>query len=208
MSYAEILQEIKVSKSSLSLWLRDVPLSEEDKARHMKRHIAGVQPKAVTAMIEKYKKIREKEYSIGKKLALDSSNTLMVLGCGLYWAEGTKSRNIASLANTCPELAKKFFDFLVLCVEIPKESICIEFIYHGDEGNAPPEESQVYWSNVFGVEREKVKATKNRDKRPRTGRKKNRHLHGMALVSVYKTGFVSRLYGAMEICTGKVFNFD
>ena len=205
-SYNEILSLLKVSKGSLSLWLRDIPISSEKKKELNRRGYMNGQVQATLAMQKKWKLWRDEAREEGRQLALKSSNSLMIIGCTLYWCEGSKNRNRIVLPNTCPELAKKFYDFLIFSLKIPTSKIKIEFIYHGDEGNAAVEDSKKFWSNLFGINESCVTATKNKDKRERTGFKKNRHLHGVVIVSVISTKYAQMLYGAMEICTNKVFN--
>jgi len=104
LSYNEIRKQIPVAKSSLSLWLKSIPLSEADRKRLYNKQIQILlrgpysqkerREKEVKAIIEK----AEKEI----KLPL-SFDTYRLLGAFLYWAEGSKGK-MFNMANSDPYL--------------------------------------------------------------------------------------------------------
>lgn len=120
------------------------------------------------------------------------------MGCSLYWAEGTKKKNKVSLANTDGALVKVFYDFLDLYFPSKKHKIKIDFCFHGCDENASEEEGVRYWASLLSVPVDSVRAFPNKDKRPKTGKKKNRHRFGMCILTLDDTSVAQHIYGALE----------
>lgn len=92
LSYKAIVKLIKVSKSTLSLWLRDVELLNSQKANLLKSIELG---RYKAAKNKKEQRIRATQLIIEEanveflKLV---NNKLFLCGLMLYWAEGTKNK--------------------------------------------------------------------------------------------------------------------
>jgi hypothetical protein len=198
-TYREIQKILHVSKGSLSLWLKSKP--------RPKRNIEAMTQRAIAAgriarmnfasrrMIwreEGRKKAQEKDYR-------------HAVGCSLYWAEGAKGRHGVKLANTDEKLIYEFVDFLRVSVGVEDKDIKVEVSVHED-GECTGEECELFWASYLGLNGSAVKSFRNKDKRPRTGLKKNRHKHGMAIVLVHKTSVIQHIYGAIEEYFGASFH--
>ena len=91
-SYNEILKNIKVSKSTLSFWLRDVILNNKAnkkllKGRELSRYFAA----------ESHKQKRKSDTATAIEIGLQEfhsllKNPLFLAGLCLYWAEGDKHK--------------------------------------------------------------------------------------------------------------------
>ncbi len=92
-SYSQILSVVPVSHSSLSIWLRDIKLSELQKANLEKRQVQGSLKGALIRKndrILRSKKIKESASGDIDKL---SKRELWLIGVALYWAEGSKEKD-------------------------------------------------------------------------------------------------------------------
>ena len=115
MSYSQIKGKIKVSKSTLSGWLSDMPLSEKrirelraDSPIRIERYRNTMRAKKDVRLREVYKKVSN---DIGKF----SKRELFLAGLFLYWGEGTKAQNsLVAITNTNPYLIKFFIKWLKL----------------------------------------------------------------------------------------------
>lgn len=115
MSYSQIKEKIGVSKSSLSVWLREYPLSDKKindlRANSPKRiekfrNTMMAKREAASALV--YKKMSNK---IGKL----SQRDVLIGGIFLYWGEGSKSADyVTSVSNTDPNVLKFFLRWLSL----------------------------------------------------------------------------------------------
>jgi len=93
-SYKEILKIITVAKSTLSNWLKDLPLTEGEKQYLKTRTDANISRGRIKAATS----IRKRSMAIDHKIFLDSktdfekfiNEPFFQLGLALYWAEGAK----------------------------------------------------------------------------------------------------------------------
>jgi hypothetical protein len=114
-SLKEIADKIHISKSTASIWLDDVLLSEKAKTRLKKRKIFG-QYKSI--QISKEKRImRNKQYNIMAIKTLKhfafNTNTAKILCSLIYYCEGIKgSDSRVTFINSDPTLIKLFLSLL------------------------------------------------------------------------------------------------
>ena len=55
-------------------------------------------------------------------------------GCMLYWAEGTKNRNVASVTNSDVNLLRFFHRFLTECLGVTEESLVVHIHFYTGNG--------------------------------------------------------------------------
>jgi len=126
-SYSQIKDELKISKSTLSPWLKNYPLSKE--------RIEELTSKN-ERRIENYRKTRQRQKEeILKKIYLEekskifplSKRDLFIAGLFLYWGEGAKTKDAeTSLSNTDPVMAKFFIYWLENSLKINRNKIKIK----------------------------------------------------------------------------------
>src|SRR3989344_5227472 len=104
LSYNEIRKQVKVAKSTLSLWLKDAPLTETQKKKFYTNQILNL---ARGAQSQKERRLREiAEIVKNAKSEISSSISLesyRLFGAALYWAEGNKKNNLG-ITNSDPYL--------------------------------------------------------------------------------------------------------
>lgn len=150
-SYSEIKRIMEVSKSSLSLWLRDVPLTSDQIKR-----IKGDKEKAIERFIEAMRFKREKRlssyYEKQRKTWLPlSDRELFLAGLFLYWGEGNKaSRHTISISNTDPTMLVFSLIWMIKSLNIPKGSIKASLQLYSD---MDIEKAINYWSCILGIPR-------------------------------------------------------
>lgn len=114
-SYSMIKDKLGVSKSTLSSWLSDFPLSENRIQQLQARN-----PKRIERFRNTMKKKRdERRKSVLEKARKDlgklSKRDLFLAGLFLYWGEGTKTAYCkVSLSNTKPAVIRFFIKWLTL----------------------------------------------------------------------------------------------
>ena len=91
-SYNEILNEIAVSKSTLSIWLRNIPLRKEQQER-LTVHLRQENIKRLATKRKKYNQRKRRENIKQATFEFKNlfKNQLFLIGLMLYWAEGDKS---------------------------------------------------------------------------------------------------------------------
>ncbi len=148
-SYSQIKKILGVSKSSLSLWLRNYPLSK-DRIRLLRDWNES--------RIEKYRETRRKTrearldetYRIAKgKILPLSKKALHAAGLFLYWGEGGKSiHNPLCISNTDPSVMKFSLFWMTKILKIPKERIKFRLHLYSD---MDIDREHYFWQNQLSV---------------------------------------------------------
>lgn len=151
MSLNEIVRELNVSKSSVSLWVRDVKLTSKQRATLTARGFS-------VSAIEKRRLNRIANTRERHQLVIDAAKEqiwplnhyeLLLVGSALYWGEGNKSsRNVAAVTNSDPDIIKIMMKFFreVCGVEMGKFRGHVHTFSHLNAKKA-----EKYWSSVSGV---------------------------------------------------------
>jgi hypothetical protein len=125
-----------------------------------------------------------------------------IAGCMLYWAEGSKARNVAQLVNADPDLLETFLVFLRSCYGVPETRVALSvncFL-----GNGPTlEEIHDWWLARLGLPATCLR--KPIVNRPSSASKRLKgHIlpYGTARISVHSTFIVQSIYGAIQEYAG------
>lgn len=150
-SYGEIRKRIKVSKSTLTLWLRDIKLSKKQQKRI---YIELRQKNAYRlARANQRKRIKEtkKVVNEAKKEAINFlKNPLFLAGMMLYWAEGDKSdiTEIVKFSNSDPAMIKLIMRWFREICFVPENKFRVTIFIHRLFCRKNIES---FWSKVTGV---------------------------------------------------------
>ncbi|MBU2539736.1 hypothetical protein KJ786_01040 [Patescibacteria group bacterium] len=103
-SYNEIKKSVKVAKSTLSLWLKNIPLSPKHRKRLYTKQISilskGPQSQKERRIREIAEIIKNAKKEVSNSISLESYR---LFGAALYWAEGNK-KNGLEITNSDPYL--------------------------------------------------------------------------------------------------------
>ncbi|KKP32656.1 MAG: hypothetical protein UR20_C0020G0006, partial [Candidatus Woesebacteria bacterium GW2011_GWE2_31_6] len=154
-SYSEIKQIVNVSKSSLSLWLRNVQLTEKQISGLKEKKIRSVERFIKSMKIKR--QIRLETYLNNQKhkwLPL-SEREEFIAGLFLYSGEGNKvSSNSISISNTDPSVIKFSYYWMQNCLLIPREKIFLKLHLYDDMNI---EEETNFWSKEIGIDKKQFK---------------------------------------------------
>jgi hypothetical protein len=132
-SYSEIREKIKVSKSTLTLWLREVELTSEQKERLYVglRQANGYR----LAKLNQQKRIRQTKKILEEaenEFPLLVSNSLFLCGLMLYWAEGDKSeiREDVKFSNSDPAMVTFMMRWFREICKVRENKLKIELHIH------------------------------------------------------------------------------
>jgi len=124
-SLGDISRFLKVSKSSVSIWCRDLILTDNQKKILKESAIkAGHKGRLIGAEMNKRKRLEN--IKMFKRLAVRdlgqiSQRDLLVASISLYWAEGCKSGNRFIFINSDPQMIKLICRFLKDVLKISKD---------------------------------------------------------------------------------------
>ena len=193
-SLLQISKELKVSKSSASVWSRDVILTDEQRKNlHDYRNWCLGQQ----IFAKQCAKKREMWRQEGRQKAQDKTDWLYLAGCMLYWGEGKKERNCVGLANTDPNLVRFFVKFLKH-IGTNINDIVVNIRYYSSSQKKHDELSE-FWTTKLELPKSCIRSIKEDcDKRIRTGKRKNIHPYGICAVILTSTEIQQKILGAIE----------
>src|SRR3989344_5896473 len=150
-SMNEISGKIGVSKSSVSLWVRNVHLTDNQRKE--------LSQKGLTKdSIEKRRTTRLSRENARRQIIIDnakkeifnlSDQELKLIGIALYWGEGGKAnRGSVQLSNGDPRIIQLMMKFFKKVCKVPKEKFRGHIHIHP---HLNIKESEHYWSSISGI---------------------------------------------------------
>ncbi len=132
-SYSEIIKKVKVSKSTLSIWLRDVELTLRQKKRlYVTLKQKNAYRLAKMNQEKKMRKIKDIITEAKKESKNLIKNPLFLSGLMLYWAEGDKSdeREVVKFSNSDPIMIKLMMRWFRKICQVPENKFRIALHIH------------------------------------------------------------------------------
>ncbi len=151
-TYAQILEQVPVAKSTLSLWLRSIQLVKKQKYIMTEKRLAAVKRGWETSRKKRIDKTNAIQQTAILEIKEINALDLLTLGTMLDWAEGTKQRthNISQgicFSNSDPKMIKLFLKWLLECLKISSDDIYFNIYVH--ENHRSNTYSLVdYWAGV------------------------------------------------------------
>lgn len=132
-SYSQIKIELGLSKSTLSVWLRNYPLSRERINQLRGRSEVRIEKYRQTMQKKRDERLSQYYKEERKRWLPFSSRELFIAGLFLYWGEGGKTlRNQLSINNTDPSVLKFVLYWMRIALEIPKDKIQVFLHLYSD----------------------------------------------------------------------------
>lgn len=147
-SYSEIKSSLDVSKSTLSGWLSDMPLS-----RIRINQLRAQSPRRIEKFRETMRLKREAKLHLAydrakKDIRKLSTRDAFIAGLYLYWGEGTKAaRGTVAIANTDPAVIRAFLSWLTI-MHVPKDRVRVKLHLYSD---MDPRKETRYWERELGI---------------------------------------------------------
>ena len=153
-SIKEIAHELKVAKSSVSLWCRNIKLSSEQTARLRAKMIqqsrVGSLKGANTNKEKKIRTISEEKEAAKRYIGTLSLRDVMLIAASLYWAEGSKTESRFVFINSDSVMIKLMYVFLTEVMKVEKERI--RFTVQINAVHRPRiNKVQKFWSELLGI---------------------------------------------------------
>lgn len=168
-TYDEIVAELGVSKSSVSLWVRDLPVPAQRRSPEEQRQLMqdGLDRLRATRDAQRVRMKAEAGQEIGRL----SERELFLTGVALYWAEGSKDKAYArreylQFVNSDPDVILLFLAWLELMGVTP-DRLRFNVSIHESADVASAER---FWAESVGVEPARLGKTVLKRHNPRTRR--------------------------------------
>ncbi len=153
MSLNEIVREVGVSKASVSLWVRNIELSDQQKKKLSTngRSVESVEKRRVNRINNTLKRHRVIIDAAKESILTLSKQELLLVGTALYWGEGGKTRKgTANIANADPEVIRFMMRYFKEIFGVPSK----KFRGHIHTfSHLNTESAEKYWSRVSGIPR-------------------------------------------------------
>jgi hypothetical protein len=195
LSYGEISKKIKVAKSTLSLWLKEVALTAEQKKK-----LYTKQAFALNLGPNSQKNRRQREIDVLTKDAMAEVDSVIPLdvyrffGVALYWAEGSKTRML-NMTNSDPNLILFWVKWLEKIFKIQSKTLKARLNIYPQQSEQQIKE---FWSDLTGIP--VASFGKSYVKPFSTNYQKNNLYYGTIRIEVPKsTDLRYRVYGWLQV---------
>jgi transcriptional regulator with XRE-family HTH domain len=193
LTYGEIAEELAVSKSSVSLWTRDLPHPERS-AQDTDARLAG---------LRRYFELRREREdlariayveSVSEGIGALSERELLIAGAVAYWAEGTKRKpwrptERVTFTNSDVDMIRLFLTFLRL-MDVADERVQLRVAIHE---SADEERARTFWAAVAGVSPTSFqRSTLKRHVVPTVRKNVGVDYHGCLVVTVLRSATLYR----------------
>ncbi|HJR24896.1 MAG TPA: hypothetical protein VJ804_05450 [Acidimicrobiales bacterium] len=149
----EICEELGVSKSSASLWCRDVAIDAPAlAARRRERHLRGNEGARARGpnklQLRKAAEIEEMRTAGITAIGQLSDRELLLVGTALYAGEGSKTPGEVRFANSDPRMIVLFVEWMRRCFGVQLDDFRLRLYLH--EG-LDLEAANRFWSELTGI---------------------------------------------------------
>ncbi|WP_306323607.1 MULTISPECIES: hypothetical protein [unclassified Streptomyces] len=169
-TYNQIQAELGCSKSSVSLWVRDLPRPEP-------KCTPEEQQARMNAGLAKLRADQDRERQATKRTAAAdigdlSERELLIAGVTLYWAEGSKDKpyrrtEVIQFINSDPNVIKLFMRWLEL-MGVTRDRLTLRVSIHK---SADVKAAESFWADIVDVEVDAFSKATLKKHNPRTVRK-------------------------------------
>lgn len=197
-SYNEINRKLKIPKSTLSNWLKNLPLSKIAKKKNIDKaklvwseNIINFNRKKSKIYQANLIKITDK-YS--KEVPLINTESLFWIGLALFWGEGGKREKwMIRFTNSDPDMIKMILKFFRKICNIPDNKIKLRVhLYPGQD----EKKIKMFWSKITNLPANNFWASQTQISKSSKGiRPKNRLPYGTLHITILDSKLVEKIRG-------------
>lgn len=191
LSYPTILKTVNVSRSTLSLWLRDIELTPQQQkklliGREISRYAAAKKKKELRVL-----KTKEIIKSSKEDVPNLVGSSLFTTGLALYWAEGTKnSSESVRFANSDENMIKIIMRWFREVCSVPEKKFRIQIHMHELHCRSDLEK---FWSKITGIPHNQF--YKTYIKKTSLGQRRNILYNGTCSITVSNKNLFRKITG-------------
>jgi hypothetical protein len=155
-SLNEISAQLGPPKNTLTLWVRDIELTQEQRARLFeKERVVIGENRALAAAAHRQARLHRIATQRTKAMQLldeltDHQYVNHIAAAMLYLGEGAKREGVFAFGNSDPRIIRYWMFLLRSSFDIDESKFRIQIMRRADQDEA---ELQAYWSNVTGIYR-------------------------------------------------------
>jgi transcriptional regulator with XRE-family HTH domain len=186
-TYTEIAAELGASKSSVSLWTRDLPrVGRSSYEEIRKRHAEGVSRYWQAESLRRAARRQAVSEAAAIEIGPLDDREILIAGAIAYWCEGSKSKphrlsEQMAFINSDPHLIGFFLRFLAVAGVTRDRLICRIYIHESADVSA----AQKFWLEVTGLPESQFRQPTLKRHNPQTVRKNTgANYHGCLVIKV------------------------
>jgi len=197
-SVREIAKLLSVSRPPVSLWVRDIELTEEQHAVLQSENALHERQRLATAALMAKARARRKNWQLEGRRRAATADPLYVAGCMLYWAEGDKDRHSVRISNSDPAVLRHFVRFLRVHFDVCDDQLRISCNLFADHEERQ-REIEDFWLSTVALPRACLrKSVVNRYSRYTKKKRTNKLPYGTCKLIVHSTQIVQTIYGSIQ----------
>lgn len=177
-SYQEIIHRLELSKSTVSIWCRNIELSSAQVEALGKRYDTQLRG-AKANQAKRQKEIAIIRKAANKEISKPNREMFKIAGAMLYWAEGNKTNHLGITNSNSAMIilmVKWFKEFL----NVRPHQLKAHLHLHSGQNE---KEIKRYWSKLTGIPENRF--GKTYIKPEGTGHRKNKLYNGTIRISIY-----------------------
>lgn len=205
MAITGIAKKLGVSKGSVSLWVRDIVLTNEQKEdlERKKRH-GCFRSGNESHIANKYRSQRRSYQDAGKK-KIEGCCKRYIAGICLYWAEGRKQKNTVGFGTADPSMNIFFVSFLREFFQVRDEDFAITIQTHISKKSDVPSFER-YWLDKLELPDTCLRKSRI-DKRERKSVYYKEGYNGVCNIQVNSTEIVQTIFGSISAYFGLDYEY-
>ena len=148
-TYTEIMAELGVAKSSVSLWCRDVVVDDEVWAKRARANRRQGARSRTNALADRRRAEIDELLEDGRRrIAALSEEAFLVAGAALYAGEGAKADRRVVFTNSDPRMVRLFLAWLRHFFPPDEHRLRVRLYLHED---LDLEGAHAFWSEITGI---------------------------------------------------------
>ena len=198
VSIKEIQKRLEVSRSSVSLWVRDIRLTNKQlKKLYFNKRTGALRGSIIAARnkIEKRNELTQRLKQEGiREIGIISQRDRFIAGVSMYLGEGGKTDRSVQISNSDPKVIKCMVRWLRENCGVLEEKLRGSLYIHD---NLDEKKAKRFWSKLTGIPLKQFTKTyivKNNPKRLR----KKKHIYGVFRVSVSNASMHRKIMGWID----------
>ncbi|MFJ8947359.1 hypothetical protein ACIRG4_29670 [Streptomyces sp. NPDC102395] len=191
-TYDQIQVELGCSKSSISLWVRDLPKPARTRTSE---EASTVAKRGWEATLQRCEEVRQSTKTAARQAVGNLSHREMFLaGVVLYWAEGAKDKSYSRrerlhFINSDPNVISFYLRWLA-ALGVERELLRFRVAIHESANTTEAEE---FWASLAGVAASTFQRATLKKHNPKTSRKNTSEAyHGCLIIYVLKSADLYR----------------
>lgn len=196
VSINDILKQVPVAKSSVSTWVRDIELTEEQIDRIALKHVAARERSIQTKRFKREARIAAYYREADAAYETLSRNVDFMFGLALYIGEGSKKKeSVLEITNCDPRVIQKGIQFFQK-IGFTQDKLHCKIQLHP---HLPEDEVLAYWRQITGLGRPQFGKVIRAVSSARQGKTYNKQLYGTCTIAAYSTKMYYMLMRWMEL---------